>query len=85
LVSCAVTGIPGDYSSKSQNYWLILCCAQRQALQARRAKPPIVAWTMFFLDYYILKSVFWRRSEGSETGGVIFRRLLSRRLEAHVG
>jgi hypothetical protein len=51
--------------------------AQRQALQARRASRRHEP-----LHYTALLR---RRSEGSENGGVIFRRQLSRRLQAHVG
>jgi hypothetical protein len=51
--------------------------AQRQALQARRAsrRHDLFHYTVFLR----------RRSEGSEAGGVVFRRQLSRRLQAHVG
>jgi hypothetical protein len=51
--------------------------AQRQSLQARRASRRHEPF-----HYTALRR---RRSEGSETGGVIFRRQLSRRLQAHVG
>jgi hypothetical protein len=51
--------------------------AQRQALQARRAR------RRHELCYYT--ALLRRRSEGSETGSVVFRRQLNRRLQAHVG
>jgi hypothetical protein len=54
-----------------------IALAQRQALQARRASRRHV------LCHYT--AFLRRRSEGSETGGVIFGRQLSRRLQAHVG
>jgi hypothetical protein len=50
---------------------------QRQALQARRALP-----AQGMLELYDFSAP---ACEGSETGGVVFRRQLSRRLQAHVG
>jgi hypothetical protein len=65
-----------NYEYILDNLWR-LTTPQRQALQARRAsrchKP------------FHYTALLRRRSEGSEAGGVIFRRQLSRRLQAHVG
>jgi hypothetical protein len=60
----------------ANNTKILLSTAQRQALQARRAsrRHELCHYTAFLR----------RRSEGSETGGVIFCRQLSRRLQAHV-
>jgi hypothetical protein len=55
------------------HFTVVKCQAQRQVLHRRRAKPHKTAWRLPFPRLII--SLFLRRfCEGSEAGGVIFRR-----------